>query len=87
MKRSVVLFAVDSADIPVAIRCYDGAIFPIRDLSALDEPRAIAQKLGVDTFGEEFSIAQSQKIGHLESKRSGHLKNLANSALNCINQR
>ncbi len=64
MKRSVVLFVVDSADIPVAIRSYDGPLFPIRDLSPLDEPRAAAQELGIDTFGEDFSIVE--RLGSFE---------------------
>lgn len=64
MKRSVVLFVVDSADIPVAIRAYDGPVFPIRDLSPLDEPRGAAQKLGLQTFGEDFSIVD--RLGSFE---------------------
>lgn len=64
MKRSVVLFVVDSADIPVAIRSFHGPIFPIRDISPLDEPRIVATKLGIETFGADFSIVE--RLGSFE---------------------
>lgn len=64
MKRSVVLFVVDSADLPVALRSEHGPIFPIKDLSPLDEPRSVANKLGVESFGEGFSIVD--RLGSFE---------------------
>jgi hypothetical protein len=64
MKRSVVLFVVDSADLPVALRSEHGPIFPIKDLSPLDEPRGIATKLGIESFGDGFSIVD--RLGSFE---------------------
>lgn len=64
MKRSVVIFVVDGADIPVATLSSNGPIFPIRDISPLDEPRAVAKRLGEEKFGPGFSLVE--RLGSFE---------------------
>ena len=77
MKRSIVLLVLDSAEVPVAVRSHNGFNFPEREISALAEPRAEAQKLGIEIFGADFSIGE--RLGSFES--SADKNSTKNSAL------